>query len=82
MAAPSYCTQNKGDCRTCSLSNYGRDCQNRSIAAREMGALKSPAKAAASRANLAGSRHVPPRKPRCQRCQGKRDRCAECKAKD
>ena len=26
-----YCTQNKGDCQTCSLSNYGRDCQNNKI---------------------------------------------------
>ena len=24
----SYCTQNNGDCSTCSLVNYGRDCQN------------------------------------------------------
>ena len=24
----SYCTQNDGDCSTCSLVNYGRDCQN------------------------------------------------------
>lgn len=23
-----YCTQNDGDCATCSLSNYNRDCQN------------------------------------------------------
>ena len=23
-----YCTQNNGDCATCSLVNYGRDCQN------------------------------------------------------
>ncbi|MFZ5352761.1 MAG: hypothetical protein ACOZCL_08560 [Bacillota bacterium] len=23
-----YCTQNNGDCSTCSLSNYNRDCQN------------------------------------------------------
>jgi hypothetical protein len=23
-----YCTQNAGDCLTCSLVNYGRDCQN------------------------------------------------------
>ena len=23
-----YCTQNNGDCSTCSLVNYGRDCQN------------------------------------------------------
>ena len=27
----SYCTQNEGDCGTCSLSNYGRDCQNNTI---------------------------------------------------
>ena len=25
---PSYCTQNKGKCETCSLVNYGRDCMN------------------------------------------------------
>ena len=23
-----YCTQNDGDCTTCSLTNYGRDCKN------------------------------------------------------
>jgi len=23
-----YCTQNNGDCYTCSLVNYGRDCRN------------------------------------------------------
>lgn len=23
-----YCTQNNGDCASCSLSSYGRDCQN------------------------------------------------------
>ena len=23
-----YCTQNEGNCSTCSLVNYGRDCQN------------------------------------------------------
>ena len=27
----SYCTQNDGDCSTCSLVNYGRDCQNNPI---------------------------------------------------
>ena len=25
-----YCTQNAGNCATCSLLNYGRDCQNNS----------------------------------------------------
>lgn len=25
---PDYCVQNDGDCKTCSLVNYGRDCQN------------------------------------------------------
>jgi hypothetical protein len=24
----SYCTQNNGDCETCSLVSYGRDCKN------------------------------------------------------
>ena len=28
----TYCTQNDGDCDTCSLVSYGRDCQNTSIA--------------------------------------------------
>lgn len=27
-----YCTQNDGDCSTCSLVNYGRDCQNNPLA--------------------------------------------------
>ena len=27
----AYCTQNTGDCRTCSLSSYGRDCRNNRI---------------------------------------------------
>lgn len=26
-----YCTQNDGDCETCSLVNYGRDCMNEPI---------------------------------------------------
>jgi hypothetical protein len=26
-----YCTQNDGDCSTCSLVNYGRDCMNNPI---------------------------------------------------
>ena len=26
-----YCTQNNGDCLTCSLNNYGRDCMNQPI---------------------------------------------------
>ena len=25
---PQYCTQNEGDCLTCSLANYGKDCKN------------------------------------------------------
>lgn len=28
---PDYCTQNDGNCETCSLVNYGRDCQNMPI---------------------------------------------------
>lgn len=27
----SYCTQNEGDCETCSLVNYGHDCQNQPV---------------------------------------------------
>ncbi len=26
-----YCTQNQGDCSTCSLVSYNRDCQNNPI---------------------------------------------------
>ncbi len=29
---PEYCVQNDGDCQTCSLVNYGRDCQNNPVA--------------------------------------------------
>jgi hypothetical protein len=28
---PDYCTQNGGDCLTCSLVNYGRDCMNNPV---------------------------------------------------
>jgi len=28
MTKKLYCTQNNGDCKTCSLVNYNRDCQN------------------------------------------------------
>lgn len=31
MKKPDYCTQNNGDCPTCSLVNYGRDCQNNPV---------------------------------------------------
>jgi hypothetical protein len=27
----NYCSQNNGDCKTCSLVNYGRDCHNNPI---------------------------------------------------
>ena len=27
----SYCTQNNGDCTTCSLVNYGLDCKNKPV---------------------------------------------------
>lgn len=27
----AYCTQNDGDCSTCSLVNYGHDCQNNKV---------------------------------------------------
>lgn len=26
-----YCTQNDGDCYTCALVNYGRDCHNNQV---------------------------------------------------
>lgn len=29
-----YCTQNNGDCASCSLSNYGKDCRNKPIEAK------------------------------------------------
>jgi antitoxin component of RelBE/YafQ-DinJ toxin-antitoxin module len=31
----SYCTQNNGDCSSCSLVNYNRDCQNNPIATKD-----------------------------------------------
>jgi hypothetical protein len=49
-------------------------------AAVALGRIRTPAKAAACRANLAKSRYVPPRKPRCPQCAGKPRRCAACVA--
>ena len=31
MNRPNYCTQNEGDCKTCSLANDGRDCRQNPI---------------------------------------------------
>ena len=31
MRVKPWCTQNDGDCSTCSLVNYGRDCLNVSV---------------------------------------------------
>ena len=33
---PSYCSQNGGDCSTCSLVNYGIDCMNNPVSDREV----------------------------------------------
>jgi hypothetical protein len=50
-----YCTQNNGDCQTCSLVNYGRDCRNNpadpqtSILIRLPGSLKERLSAAAAK---------------------------------
>lgn len=58
----THCTQNNGDCPTCSLVNYGRDCCNNpvdyaSFAAatlgRKGGSVKSPAKSEAAKARNA-----------------------------
>lgn len=29
----TYCTRNGGDCSTCALSSYGRDCRNEPVTA-------------------------------------------------
>ena len=31
LPGKDYCTQNEGDCNTCSLVSYGKDCQNNAI---------------------------------------------------
>ena len=31
MVIMGYCTQNNGDCKTCSLVNYGKDCRNEPV---------------------------------------------------
>jgi hypothetical protein len=55
-----YCTQNDGDCLTCSLVNYGRDCRNNPVdfkhlaaatLGRKGGQSKSKAKQKSSREN-------------------------------
>lgn len=35
----SYCTQNDGNCETCSLVNYNRDCQNNTIERKQRGTI-------------------------------------------
>ena len=61
----NYCTQNDGDCPTCSLVNYGRDCRNNPVdyaafAASAMGkkggSATTPRKKSASAANLDAAR--------------------------
>lgn len=61
MEKKPYCTQNDGDCPSCSLVNYGRDCQNNPVdyaafAASAMGkkggSSRTPKKSASSAANL------------------------------
>ena len=39
----SYCTQNDGDCQTCSLGNYDRDCQDQPITKAEGTGTDTPA---------------------------------------
>ena len=34
MTTPNYCIQNNGDCKSCSLANYGRDCSNQPISSK------------------------------------------------
>lgn len=31
MKKKDYCTQNNGDCLSCSLASYGRDCKNKEV---------------------------------------------------
>ncbi len=35
----SYCTQNSGNCSTCSLVNYGRDCRNNPLNIQQIAGL-------------------------------------------
>lgn len=69
MHKKDYCTQNDGHCPSCSLVNYGRDCQNNpvnylSFAAaalgRKGGQVKSDKKAESNRIN--GKKGGRPRK--------------------
>ena len=34
MTTPDYCTQNGGNCPSCALVSYGRDCQNKPLKGR------------------------------------------------
>lgn len=35
-----YCTQNNGECASCSLSSYGRDCKNKTLNKSELIAIR------------------------------------------
>lgn len=48
-----YCTQNNGDCKTCSIQNYGRDCMNNPIwGGKREGAGRPPTGRKARKFNL------------------------------
>lgn len=55
MAKKPYCTQNNGDCKTCSLGSYGLDCQNNLVGRGGPGRGQGPRKQApadATRRNI------------------------------
>lgn len=61
MRQPTYCTQNGGDCLTCALVNYGRDCENNPVGAtsKPWGDVYGPHVTAAQIIATAGAELVP-----------------------
>lgn len=64
MSKKTYCTQNNGDCETCSLVSYNKDCKNKPLSIKPRSPWKGRGKT---------------EKPSCPDCGGDMRRSYELK---
>lgn len=69
----NYCTQNGGDCSTCSLVNYDRDCMNNPVSAATDPEIRSKADALALLSAMIGEAEIAGAYPRIQDLEALRD---------